>query len=78
LRVSHHLIAVTKDLKARVSFVARVLERGTPMLVISEISDPIKVRHEALLERESYNYIPGSCVDIIMDISGSIYDDLIV
>jgi len=48
------------------------------MLVISEISDPIKVRHEALLERESYNYIPGSCVDIIMDISGSIYDDLIV
>ncbi len=73
VRVSHHLIAVTKDLKARVAFVAGALERGTPMLAISEISDSIKDRYETLLERESYNHIPGSCVDIITNISGSIY-----
>ena len=73
VRISHHLIAITKDLKNRVSFVAKALEGGTPMLAILQITESIENRYETLLERESYKYLPGSCVDIITSISGSIY-----
>jgi hypothetical protein len=74
VRTTHHLIAIAKDLKARVGYVkAIVIEGGRPSIALVQIAKSIEDRYETLLQRDAYKYLPGSCVDIITRISGDIF-----
>lgn len=73
VRTTHHLIAITKDLKGRVGFVKKVLEDGAPTLALTQIAESIEDRYKTLLDRDAYRLLPGKCVDIITKISGSIF-----
>lgn len=74
VRITHHLIAITKDLKGRVEFVKKLLSEGSgPVLALSQIAATIEDRYEALLDREAYELLPGKCVDLIVKMSGSIF-----
>jgi hypothetical protein len=73
LRTTHHLIAITKDLKGRVEFVKKQLENGATPLALSQIAESIEDRYETLLGRDAYRFLPGNCIDIITKISGSIF-----
>lgn len=73
-RTTHHLIAIAKDLKERVGYVkSMVTEGGRPALAVVEIAKSIERRYETLLERDAYKYLPGSSVDLITGMSGSIF-----
>ena len=74
VRTTHHLIVITKDLRARVNFCNLVLKEGDrPAFALVQIAKTIEDRYETLLQREGYKYLPGKCVDIITRISGSIF-----
>lgn len=74
VRTTHHLIAITKDLKGRIEFVKKLLSEGSgPVLALSQIAATIEDRYEALLDREAYKLLPGKCVDLIVKMSGSIF-----
>lgn len=74
VRTTHHLIAITQDLQARVGYVKKMLtEGGRPSIAFIQIAKTIEARYETLLQRDAYRYLPGSYVDIIMRISGSIF-----
>lgn len=74
VRVTHHLIAISRDLKAQVSYLTTMLrDGGRPILAIEQIADSIEKRYEALLEPDAYRFLPGPCVDLITAISGSIF-----
>lgn len=73
-RTTHHLIAITKDLRARVGFAKAVLtEEGRPSFALVQVAKSIEERYEVLLQRDGYKYLPGHCVDIITRISGDIF-----
>jgi len=74
VRVTHHLIAVTKDLKARVGYVKSMLNSDSrSVIVLNHLAITIERRYETLLERDAYQFLPGNCVDIIISISGAIF-----
>lgn len=74
VRTTHHLIAITKDLRARVGYAKEMLsEGGRPTLALVQIAKSIEERYEALLERDGFRFMPGACVDIIVRISGDIF-----
>ena len=74
VRTTHHLLAVAKDLEARVGYVKAVLaEGGRPPIALVQIAKTIEERYETLLHRDAYKYLPGSCVDIITRMSGAIF-----
>lgn len=74
VRTTHHLIAITKDLKGRVEYVKKLLsEDSVPLLPLLQIAPTIEGRYEALLDREAYNLLPGKCVDLIVKMSGRIF-----
>lgn len=74
VQVTHHLIAITKDLKQRVGYVKKLLSDGDkPAFALVEIAKSVESRYESLYERDLYRYLPGNCVDIITNISGSVY-----
>lgn len=74
IRTTHHLIAIAKDLKARVGYVKSALtEGGRPSFALVQIAKSIEERYETLLERDAYKYLPGSCVDLITRMSGDIF-----
>lgn len=74
VRTTHHLIAVTKDLKARVGFFKKALNEGMhPSFSLSQVAVTIENRYETLLERDAYKFLSGNCVDIITGISGDIF-----
>ena len=76
VRITHHLIAITKDLKGRVGFAKKVLGEGdcdSLALALSKIAITIEDRYETLLDRDAYKFLPGKCIDIITKISGSIF-----
>lgn len=74
VRTTHHLIAIAKDLKARVGYVKSTLTKGgRPSFALVQIAKSIEERYETLLERDAYKYLPGSCVDLITRMSGDIF-----
>lgn len=74
VRTIHHLIAIAKDLRARVGYVKAMLaEGGRPPIVLVQIAKTIEDRYETLLHRDTYKYLPGPCVDIITRMSGDIF-----
>jgi len=74
VRVTHHLLAITQDLRARVGYVKTMLSDGSrPSFALNQIAITIERRYETLLERDAYQFLPGKCVDIIIRISGSIF-----
>lgn len=74
VRTTHHLIAIAKDLKARVGYVKAMLrDGGVPSFTLVQIAKSIEDRYETLLERDAYKYLPGPCVDIITEMSGDIF-----
>lgn len=74
VRVTHHLIAIALDMRQRVGFMHKSLDEGsaTPLL-FEQLASSIESRYEVLLEPDAYKYLPGSCVDIIVNMSGSIF-----
>ncbi len=74
IRTTHHLIAITRDLEQKILYLKTLLkESETSTIAITEISKSIQQRYETLYKRETFTYLPGNCVDIISNISGSIY-----
>ena len=74
VRVTHHLLAITQDLRARVGYVKDMLSGGSrPAFALSQVAITIERRYETLLERDAYQFLPGKCVDIIIRISGGIF-----
>lgn len=74
LRTTHHLLAISQDLQARVKYVKEMLIKGgRPAFALSQIAATIEDRYETLLERDAYKFLPGTCVDIITRMSGSIF-----
>jgi hypothetical protein len=74
VRVTHHLLAVAQDLRARVDYVKTMLSTGNrPVFALGEIVSTIERRYETLLERDSYQYLSGPSVDLIIRMSGSIF-----
>lgn len=74
VRTTHHLIAITKDLHARVGYAKEMLsEGGRPTLALVQIAKSIEERYEELLQRDGFRFMPGTCVDIIVRISGDIF-----
>ena len=74
VRTTHHLIAIAKDLKARVGYVKAMLTEGSrPSFALVQVAKSIEERYETLLERDAYKYLPGACVDIITRMSGDIF-----
>jgi hypothetical protein len=74
IRITHHLIAVCKDLDSKVYYVKLMLSDNTrPSFILDKLATSIEDRYEALLERDAFKYLPGNCVDIITRISGTIY-----
>ena len=72
--VTHHLLAITQDLRSRVEYVRTMLSDGSrPAFALNQIAITIERRYETLLERNAYQFLPGKCVDIIIRISGSIF-----
>ncbi|MDR7271014.1 hypothetical protein J2X20_003672 [Pelomonas saccharophila] len=74
VRTTHHLIAITKDLRARVGYAKAILtDGGRPRIALVQIAKSIEDRYETLLQRDGYRFLPGSCVDIITRISGDVF-----
>jgi hypothetical protein len=74
MRTTHHLIAITKDLKARVGYAKHMLSKGgRPDFAFVQIAKSIEERYESLLQRDGFRFLPGPCVDIIVRISGNIF-----
>ncbi len=74
IRTTHHLIAITQDLHARVGYAKKMLsEGGRSTLALVKLAKSIEDRYEALLERDGFRFMPGACVDIIFRISGDIF-----
>lgn len=74
VRVTHHLMAIALDMRQRVGYMHKILGDGsaTPFL-FEQLATSIESRYEVLLEPEAYRYLPGSCIDIIVNMSGSIF-----
>lgn len=75
VRITHHLIAVCKDLNGKIYYVKLMLSDNNtqPSFILDKITTSIENRYEVLLERDAFKYLPGNCVDIITRISGTIY-----
>lgn len=74
VRVTHHLLAITKDLKSRVGYFNKLMAEGDkPVAIMLSLAKSIEQRYEALFEREPYQYLPGESIDLINNLSGSIY-----
>ena len=72
--VTHHLIAITRDLRSNVGYYKKkLIDLDQPAIILSELSKTIERRYETLLERDAYLYLPGRSVDVINNISGNIY-----
>lgn len=74
VRTTHHLIAITTDLRQRVGYFRKLMsEGGRPPIVLIKAGKSIEARYEALLDRDGYRFLPGNCVDVITRISGHIF-----
>jgi carbon starvation protein CstA len=74
VRVTHHLLAVTQDMFAQVEYVKIMLTSGKrPTFVFGKVAENIERRYETLLDRDAYQFLPGKCVDIIINMSGSVF-----
>jgi hypothetical protein len=74
VRTTHHLIAIAKDMRQRVGYLRTIFaEGGRPVVAMVQIAQSIEARYEVLLERDSYTYLPGNCVDLITRMSGDVY-----
>lgn len=74
VRTTHHLLAISQDLQARVKYVKGMLIKGgRPAFALPQLAATIEDRYETLLERDAYKFLPGTCVDIITRMSGSIF-----
>jgi len=74
VRVTHHLLAIATDLNSHVTYFNTLLIKGDrPVFVLRELATTIENRYETLLERDAYKYLPGGAVDLICQMSGSIF-----
>lgn len=74
VRVTHHLIAIIQDLRARVGYAKAMLGEGNyPVFTLGEIAASIERRYEVLLERDYYRFLPGPSVELIVSMSGTIF-----
>jgi len=74
VRITHHLLAITTDLRSRVGYLKKLLTDGNlPVFVLRDLATTIERRYETLLERDAYKYLPGPTVDLIGQMSGSIF-----
>lgn len=73
VRVTHQLLAVTKDLKAKMGYFNKLMADGDkPIAVMVSLVRSIEKRYEALYEKDAYQFLPGQSVDLINNLSGSI------
>lgn len=75
VRVTHQLLAVIQDLLSRVVYFKQLLgEANRPVLALYELASTIEHRYEKLLNKtEIYQYLQGQSVDLIINMSGSIF-----
>lgn len=74
VQITHHSIAISIDLKQKVGYAKTLLSNGDqPAFAFLEIAKSIESRYESLYEKDLYKYLPGKFVDIITNISGSVF-----
>jgi len=74
VQITHHSIAISKDLKQKVGYIKTLLSNSDkPAFAFLELAKSIESRYESLYEKDLYKYLPGKFVDIITNISGSVY-----
>lgn len=72
IRTLHHTMAIVNDLRARVTNLKRVLEKGgQPLAALTCNGAALIRRYEVLYDRELYTVLPGHIVDRITNMSGS-------
>jgi len=78
VRVTHQLLAVAKDLKARTGYFNKLMAEGNkPVAVILSLATSIENRYEALFDKDAYQFLPGESIDLINNLSGSIFGMLV-
>lgn len=79
VKVTHQLLAVTKDLKAKVGYFNKLMREGDkPVVILVSLARSIEKRYETLYERDAYKFLQGKSVDLISNLSGSIFGILAV
>lgn len=74
MKESHYLIAILKDLKAKVEYIkTSISDGGVPVYSLAIVTKSIEERYETLLNNQAYEYIQGVTIDKITDLSGSIF-----
>ncbi len=74
VRVTHHTMAMINDLRGRVRYMKIALSEGNrPLVALTKNAETIQNRYEALYDRELYRYLPGSVIDTIVSLSGSVF-----
>lgn len=74
VKVTHHLMVIVESLINHVHYVkTMIVEQNRPALALVEAVEYISLRYETLLDREVYEYLPGSTIELITKMSGSIF-----
>lgn len=79
VRVTHHLMAIIKDLRGRLNYANLALVNSKVTLIgFRQMAEVLETRYEVLLDREAYLFLPGEAVDIITRLGPLIFDLQIV
>lgn len=74
IKYTHNLIAVSKDLQGKVHYFGEFIKNGDrPVAAIETLAESISERYESLLKQDAYMYLSGKTVDVIVNLSGSIF-----
>lgn len=74
VRVTHHALAVVNDLRGRVQYMrAALLEDSRPLAAIRQNAEALQLRYESLYDRDLYRYLSGPTIDLITNLSGSLF-----
>lgn len=74
VRVTHHALAVVNDLRGRVQYMrAALLEGSRPLAAIRQNAEALQLRYESLYDRDLYRYLSGPTIDLITNLSGSLF-----
>lgn len=72
IRSFHHALAVVNDLRSRVAYTKSTMRNGgRPLVALTSNIEMLKLRYEALYDRDLYAHLPGPTINQITEMSGS-------
>jgi len=74
LRISHHLLSITQDIRNRIHFIKTSIEgRPVPLVAIVENIRVIEKRFESFYEKDIYVYLQPEVVEKIHSLSATVF-----